>query len=391
MTLGFPLLVIPVILNKIGLERYGEYVFYSSVISYFVYLVNFGIDESATLIINRFEGKDINDIISSIFATKVIILSITVVILYLIYVIFIDDDVFVYFLSLIFVEAFNFLWYFQYSQRLSVISTTTLTSKLLFFCLILFFITPGSQASDVVLILSLSTLLPNLFALSLVTRKHLFYGKPSVENIKYIFKESYVIFFTNLVPMFKDKIGNILLGIISSMELVGLFDIITKFYQVMLIPINIINQAIFPQQVRKKSRVIFDKLMKLMVFYWVIVMLIGLSCFVLAKNMPLDYFFWNEYVVPNVNVLLILIFCLLPYSMSLSLAKNLFYPFNITKFVFTSTVVSTLVYLTCAFGFYMLSDITPLTLFISMFFATSIEGYIRYIKAKKEGLISKLL
>ncbi|EGR3150216.1 polysaccharide biosynthesis protein, partial [Vibrio parahaemolyticus] len=53
LTLGFPLLVIPVILNKIGLERYGEYVFYSSVISYFVYLVNFGIDESATLIINR--------------------------------------------------------------------------------------------------------------------------------------------------------------------------------------------------------------------------------------------------------------------------------------------------------------------------------------------------
>ena len=154
LTLGFPLLVIPVILNKIGLERYGEYVFYSSVISYFVYLVNFGIDESATLIINRFEGKDINDIISSIFATKVIILSITVVILYLIYVIFIDDDVFVYFLSLIFVEAFNFLWYFQCYQRLSVISTTTLTSKLLFFCLILFFITPGSQASDVVLILS---------------------------------------------------------------------------------------------------------------------------------------------------------------------------------------------------------------------------------------------
>ena len=70
-----PLLLIPYLIRVIGAEKYGIYIFAWTFVSYFVYLVNYGFDFTATkqIAINKDNPNEISKIFSSVIIIRIFI------------------------------------------------------------------------------------------------------------------------------------------------------------------------------------------------------------------------------------------------------------------------------------------------------------------------------
>ncbi|QNB82837.1 oligosaccharide flippase family protein [Escherichia coli] len=74
-TLLFPIAIVPILISKIGMDKYGEVVFITAIYSYFINVVSFGFEESATQVLakNHFSGLSKNEYILSVIVLKGII------------------------------------------------------------------------------------------------------------------------------------------------------------------------------------------------------------------------------------------------------------------------------------------------------------------------------
>ena len=80
-----PLILIPYLMKTIGSELYGVYIFSWTFVYYFIFIVNYGFDYSATreIAINKFDNEKVSDIYSNTFYSRLILLSVSIVILIL--------------------------------------------------------------------------------------------------------------------------------------------------------------------------------------------------------------------------------------------------------------------------------------------------------------------
>lgn len=249
-----PFLTLPFIVRTIGPERFGAINFSIAIVTYFILLINFGFDFTATRRVaqNRQDEGMIGALFSQIFYSRIVLFLISVLIFSLLFVTMPQLNrhplVGIFIFSSCLANVFTPNWLFQGMQIIHKTAAFNFVAKLIFCVSIVFLIRKPddyiwyaimSAASQVAVAIALFFYARKRFALKL----HL----PDTKVITSLLTEDKMVFMATLMISFYTTSNTVLLGLLSSEREVGIFTaasrVIAVVQSVMLLPMS---QALFP-------------------------------------------------------------------------------------------------------------------------------------------------
>ena len=249
-----PLATYPYLIRVLGKDIYGVIVFAQAIISYFVLIVSFGFNTSATkeVSISRHDNSKLSEIVSSVLTIKACLLLISFILLAIALYFIPETHGYhtLFFLSmwLAVYEVIFPVWYFQGIEKMKYITFFTLTSKLIFLVLIFVMIRKPQNYLLVPIINGIGALIGGGSSLYLVFNQH---------KIKFRFQKLHVLkkYFVDSFPLFVSaasvsifvQANKIIIGAFIGMADVAYYDLADKVVQLLKSPQILISQAIFPK------------------------------------------------------------------------------------------------------------------------------------------------
>lgn len=274
----FYILIYPFVINTVGLENYGLYVFATSIAAYFMVFINFGFDMHAAKLISL----DQNDqqlhasLISSVTVAKVLLelFAITVFLVLLINIPFLRSNWLLFLLCFANTLSCIFLpvWYFHGMQKMKILTIIQLSLKFLSLPAI-FFLVDGVDDIDVYTFIVVATnVLSAVIAFGMAVKLSGSALKwPALTKVKVLLFEVQPFFWSSATNILKQKSVEIIIGSLFGMKEVAVYDLANKIFSVPSLLASNINAALFPMMVKKAQKNIVNKIIKLEVF-------IGLLC-----------------------------------------------------------------------------------------------------------------
>ena len=242
-----PLIVIPFLINNIGLEQYGEYIFIFSIYAVFSVFIRFGLDDYG---VKKLTQSDLNEeknisisflLIKSFFAL-IVIFSTLLLCLF--------NELPLLYLLCSFVllgDSLDSIWFFLARSNLNFYTATKLLTKSLYVLLIVLLI---NDSSDLILVplcyafaVILSGILQVIQMLKILKGSFNIFSVPKICNE--IFSSGFHIVGSNFISTIKDRGGFIALGLLGLNSFVAIFDIIFKIIMVLNIAPQIISTSYF--------------------------------------------------------------------------------------------------------------------------------------------------
>lgn len=255
-----PLATYPYLIRVLEKETYGLIVFAQAIVSYFVVIVNFGFNISATkdVSIHRNNKAKLNEIVSSVLIIKgILFLSALLILVISIYTIPQLREHKILLLLCMWMCLYEFIfpmWYFQGIEKMKYITFLTLASRLTFLVFIFVFIKSKGHYLRVPMINGFGSILAGTISLYIVFVRHeLKFVKVPIKNLKKYFNEGFVLFLSNAIMTFKDKTNILLIGSFIGTGAVAEFDLAIKIKDLLFVPINLLNQAIYPKISKEKN------------------------------------------------------------------------------------------------------------------------------------------
>ena len=305
-----PLLTYPYLIKVLGLELNGIIVFAQSLSNYLSLIINFGFNIYGTRLIsiNKSNKEYLNKIISIIYTCKFIIWFI----LLIIWIIILSSFNFfsnyfpIYLISyfLTFSELLIPIWLFQGIEDMKYITIINITIKLFFLVFIFICVKTCYDFYWVPVLNSLGALIGGLASLWIVFSKLKFrYSLPSWCNIKLYIKESTPLFLSTVSIQIYANINKLLIGSTLGMREVSIYDMCEKMIILLRLPLQTIQQVIFPKISREKNISYINKILK-----WVLVINI-IICFFVGLFSPSIMKYMLGYIDYNGIVVLLIMSC----------------------------------------------------------------------------------
>ena len=304
LTYLLPLITFPYLIRVLGVDKFGLVMFAQATMYYFEILVDFGFNLSATreVALNAKNKSKLNEIISSVFSIKLVLLIISGLLLLLILSVFdrFSDESLIYYYSFIKVIAFAFfpVWFFQGIEKMKYVTIINIISKVIFTILIFVFIQSEKDYLLVPLVDAFGFMIGSLVALYYVFKR---FNHSFVFNKFTIIKQSFIdssMFFLSRVSVSLYTSSNILmLGLVASNVMVGYYAIAEKLYMVLRNLYQPIVQVIYPYISKSKNVKFFKKL------YPGVVILNFIGVYILWVFTPeLIYLVSKEHFVESIKV-----------------------------------------------------------------------------------------
>lgn len=251
--LAMPFIALPYIIKTVGASNYGLAVFAQTIISYFTIFINWGLDISAVkdVSVNRNNRDELNRIVSTVLGIKSLLLlfSFVILLLCIIMVPFMRNHYLLFlfaFLSCLSEVLFP-VWYYQGIEKMKFLTIVRTSCIIFYTCCVFIFIKGEEDYEKIVLLQSLGNVLSGLISV------YLLFGvnkirivTPAMKDMIYSFKESFPFFMSRLSVIFNNTMAKTLSGIFFTMEAVAAFDLAQKIATTALIPMQMMNQAVFP-------------------------------------------------------------------------------------------------------------------------------------------------
>lgn len=344
--LFFPVIIYPYFIKLFGLDLWGTIVYAQAVVLYATVFVNFGFDMygAKEVSINRENPSKLAEITSCIVVLRVILGVIVFILFYFIisFFSFFDGKELLYLLS--YGVCFNYIlfprWFFQGIENMKYIVIVNLSIKITFVLLMFLLIKDSSDYLLVPLFFGLGAFFGGAIGL------YLMFSKEGVKFkfyklSKYFFyiKKSLPLFGSNLIISIKDKFNIFIIGYLLGMQEVAIYDLGIKMMGLIMQPINIINDAIYPKVARDKNM----NFVKKVAFFSFIVIVLGVIIIQSSLTFIIDFLSmpYNESNLP----LRVLILCPLFLSISVFMAKNCLIVFDKFYLLFKGMLVTTVFYL----------------------------------------------
>lgn len=253
-----PFLTYPYLIKILGLGLYGKIMLSQAVVSYVAIFVNFGFNisaaKSASEKINQ--PEQLNEICSAIITVKTLI-WLFVTFIYVICILhFVPDNknkvLYLSAYTLTFNEFLVCQWFYQAIEELKIIATLSIISKVANVILIFLLVKSPSNYYFVSLITGGAYFFIGVYSILHMFRYHVKFVVPSIRVIINVTKDSFNLFLTSAIIAIKNKLDVILIGAFISSEMVAIYDFAQKILNILLLPITIINNAIFPRMNREK-------------------------------------------------------------------------------------------------------------------------------------------
>jgi len=259
--LAMPFVALPYIIRTVGAENYGTAVFAQTIIFYFSILINWGLDVSAVkdVSVHRNNPTELNKIVSSVLGLKAVLFCISLVFLLvciaLIPYMYRCKQLFLLAFMTCVSEIFFPVWFYQGIEKMKYLTLVRITSILFYTLSVFIFIHTKEDYELIVLLQSLGNVFAGCLSLYLlfgVNKIKLVF--PGYERLNFTFKNSIPFFTSRLSVVFNNTMAKTVSGIFFSMEVVAAFDLAQKMATVALVPMQMLNQAVYPHIAKTLSR-----------------------------------------------------------------------------------------------------------------------------------------
>jgi O-antigen/teichoic acid export membrane protein len=249
-----PLITFPYLTRVLGLDGYGEFVFFMSISAYATLFINYGFDLSGTADVsrNRNDITQLNIIFSSILAAKILLFTIVCFMYLIIYCLFYSSQnniilLFAFIPGLI-GNIFIPIWFFQGLERMKEIVIIMLAGRAITIPLIFVFVNNPEDVYVAAIIQSSAMFIAAVISLFIVFKLKLV-SELSVNYriIKLKLESSWYIFLTSASSSLYSNSIPVLLGVIAGVKSVAIYNVAQTLRNVALGFMRPIYQAIFPR------------------------------------------------------------------------------------------------------------------------------------------------
>ena len=261
-----PFIALPYIIRIVGSESYGLIAFIQTMISYFGIFINWGLDISAVkdVAIAKNDKYVLSEIVSSVLLIKFLLWLISLIVLLLLF-IFIpmmrENKLLILFAFLSCLsEVFFPVWYFQGRERMKDITLIRSVSILFYVSTLFFVVTKKSDYIYIPLLQSIGLLLSSFISICVVIKRDgIRFSLYNYYIIKRYFIDSIPFFVSRLSVLLNSGMAKIVCGFFFSMQSVAALDIAQKIASASFIPLQMLNQALYPYFARTKDTVLARK------------------------------------------------------------------------------------------------------------------------------------
>ena len=264
-----PLATTPYLTRVLGKEYYASNEYIVSLVGYFVVLIDFGFNISATKRISekRNSQESLSRIASGILALKVLLMLVSVVVL-----LFLVDAVpaigrlklLVYFSIGSLAGAALFpLWYFLGLEKMKKVAVINIVCRALSAVAIFFIVKNETDFIYISLLNSVAGLASAFAAIYLMKKDGIDFILPRVKYIVALFKESSHFFLSRAAITLYVNTTVILLGTYVGFGELGLFNIAFKIMILSRTPFDILNSVVYPNMASTKNMDLLKKILLL--------------------------------------------------------------------------------------------------------------------------------
>lgn len=266
----FYLLIYPYLIRSLGGEAYGTFIFATSIITYFIFLINFGFDFPAVkyAVLNISNNVKLEKLLSNIFTSKIIlfILSFFIIIILSEFITFLEENFLLIMIcySQVIYHILLPQWLFQALQKMKIITYIQLVTKFLSLPVIILFVNDKDDLIAYALIFSLTNILSGLFAFLFVYFNfNLKFKIAKFREIGIWFKEAFPFFLSNSAGVIKEQSIIIIIGSLFGMKEVAIYDLANKIITIPKTLLTSVNSAIFPVLVKNYDSIKIKKIIKI--------------------------------------------------------------------------------------------------------------------------------
>ncbi|WP_082243368.1 oligosaccharide flippase family protein [Xenorhabdus bovienii] len=290
-TLLVPFIYYPYIIRKFSIDDYGLVIFIQSIVSLFSIIIDFGFNIYATRLVaeNRNNKEQLNIIYSSVFCIKTVLFSVCFM-FYFIFILYNEKlhshlvlSVLLY--LLVIGEAFFSQWLYLGLEKVRISALINLSSKIMLLIIIFigsnsflgFYSFPIGLVSASIINAILSTIIiRKIFNIKLI--------KVPISEMWQHATGSYSFLLSRAMSAIIIKLNAYLIGNYIGFAQVAYYDLAERLMNLALIPINTLNQVIYPHVARTRNfnittRAILFSLPIYIIFY------------------PILYFFGEDFII----------------------------------------------------------------------------------------------
>ena len=265
----FYVMIYPYLIRTLGAESYGLYIYALSIVTYFIFIINFGFDLPATKVVAQEKDNTtaISNVLSCIFTAKIYLLFVSVLIfsILLITVPFLREHYLLF--MIVFGQTINFdlfpSYYYQGMQKMKTATIIQVVFKLLSLPFIFVLVKSSNDLSGFAIITTTTMIIGGLVAfLMVVLVDKLNIRWVSFLELKKWFKEAFPFFLSNSVGTLKEQGIPIIVGAFFGMRDVAIYDLASKLIIIPRTILMSLNAALFPKIVIENNKATIQKIIK---------------------------------------------------------------------------------------------------------------------------------
>ena len=314
MTLIFPLALIPIQLQLLGIAGYGEYNVLFAISAIGAVVINYGFDYSASRSISRSVNqlKEVSNIVSSAFYCKLINYCIVMLILFFYYLYNQQLQKFIIVAIFLFSQVLMPIYLFQGMKRMGYLIFNTFFLNVSFTAMLLLYLVLNISVSSDFAFLTYS-IINILAAVQMVIfirkRFYISLNKASRYDIFSHYKDGGWIFLSRMMSTGLSQWSILILSTLLSPALLGIYTLADKLVRASNSFFYAIQQATYPYFCNRENKKIFIK----MTFSLVMLAFFCVAIVYLLQDVVAVFF---PILKHNITPMLIMFSAIIPMSMS---------------------------------------------------------------------------
>ncbi|MDN3491584.1 oligosaccharide flippase family protein [Winogradskyella bathintestinalis] len=385
-----PLVIFPYLIRVLGSTTYGLVIYAQAIIGYFVVLINFGFNITATkeISINKDNSEKLNKIISSVFILKGIFFIISVVILtaLIVFIPELRDNKLLFYLTLwlCVYELIFPVYYFQGIEEMKYITIITLISRSIFLLLTFLLVNETGDYLLVPIINGTGALIAGIVSQYIIIKKGIRYAWQPLRILKLYIKKSYIMALAYASNTLKTNLNIVIVKFLFSYKEVAYFDLALKISRIGMSFLELISISIFPKMSRDKNKFFLRK-----IIYICIALSFGFVLAVQFLAPLLVSILGGEDMTEAIFILKVVVFFVPLEILSGLFGRNCLIIHGYDKDVLYSMALSSLVYiLTIIIVYFSLGNQISLFLLSLIFvFSFMVDALYRYIMCRKYNIL----
>lgn len=266
---GIPLIILPYFTRVLGVQSFGRLMILFSLCSLCMLITDFGFNLSGTYYISTENDKNrINEFVGSVFLIKLVLYSITMLILIPVMIAvfkYREPFLLVSVLSICFVQLFQPIWLFQGIQKMQIVATSSIASKLIYAFLIFFIICPDN-INGVLVCYLIGQTAASFFCLYMIYHEGFCFKLSSPNKICSVFKRGFSFFISRAAVTVYTSANTLVVGAINGSVEAGYYSSCEKLYMAGMGVLSPISQSFYPYTAKTKNYNFFIKFIMLTAF-----------------------------------------------------------------------------------------------------------------------------